>query len=582
MKKITKLLLPIICLLLFLTACNTTTTKAPIIYGVVNEITLFVGESFDPLEYLQAFDESGKDVTDKIEIIGSIPLNEEMILTTAGEYTYYIVVSQNGKYIINEEVNLTVVSKPDIVIDTEKPIINANYTYSFSVGDKLIINVTATDNVDGDITNRLVATGLDQIPTDENSFLTKVGTYQVTYQVKDNAQNTQTKTITIIVTEKSIYDEIIRNEIIADEFQNVEMPIRSDGYKIIWADEFDYTGAPNSDYWSYDIGTGDWGWGNDEKQYYTSRSQNVYVENGLLRITALREAYAGSQYTSTRLVTKQKVDIKYGRIEVKAKLPSGGGTWPAIWMLSTNSSYGGWPNGGEIDIMEHVGNNQDYILGTTHTGAKHGGNSIGGTIHAPGVSEKFNVYGIEWTPDSIKFFMNDNIYFTYSNPKYSTNNYLSWPYDQNFHLLLNVAMGGILGGNISSNFTSSSMEVDYVRFYQKDYTENDNLAPEVVTVTNKNATSSTITLNWNKVSDNVGLRHYEIILNGVQVGATSKTNYTIKNLNPGTDYHVQVLAVDLADNYSTSGNMIITTQANQRNNANNQLMIIKQKSKENE
>ena len=137
--------------------------------------------------------------------------------------------------------------------------------------------------------------------------------------------------------------------------KNEKATSKNDTYKLVWADEFNTKGAPDSTKWSYDIGTGDWGWGNNEKEYYTSRSENVSISKGMLKITALKENYNGSAYTSTRMLTRDKFQFTYGKVEVRAKLPAGVGTWPAIWMLGSNIKTVGWPNCGEIDIMEHKG-----------------------------------------------------------------------------------------------------------------------------------------------------------------------------------------------------------------------------------
>jgi beta-glucanase (GH16 family) len=136
--------------------------------------------------------------------------------------------------------------------------------------------------------------------------------------------------------------------------------------QLVWSDEFNYTGLPDSTKWSYDIGGH--GWGNDELEYYTSnRSENARVENGVLTIEARKEEFIGMNYTSARLVTKGKGDWLYGRFEVRAKLPKGRGTWPAIWMLSSDWAYGNWPESGEIDIMEHVGYDPDVVHFSTHS-----------------------------------------------------------------------------------------------------------------------------------------------------------------------------------------------------------------------
>jgi beta-glucanase (GH16 family) len=236
--------------------------------------------------------------------------------------------------------------------------------------------------------------------------------------------------------------------------------------KLVWADEFNYRGLPDSTRWSYDSGSG--GWGNNELQYYTEkRKENARVEKGKLVIEARKEAYKGSSYTSARLVSKNKGDWKYGRIEVKAKLPRGKGMWPAIWMLPTEKTEADWPHNGEIDIMEFVGYMPDSVFGTVHTGAY---NHVQGTQKTKGVARKdlskaFHVYAIEWTPEEIRFFVDKELYSTFKNEHKS---YEEWPFDAPFHLLLNIAVGGNWGGKygVDNRIFPQRMEIDYVRVYQ--------------------------------------------------------------------------------------------------------------------
>ncbi len=239
---------------------------------------------------------------------------------------------------------------------------------------------------------------------------------------------------------------------------------------LVWSDEFDADGAPSTAKWNYDTGGG--GWGNNELQTYTNNRTNSWVENGLLHIKATK---ASGSWTSARLVTRAKGDWLYGRIEVKAKLPSRKGTWPAIWMLPTDWEYGGWPASGEIDIMEHVGYDPGVVHGTIHTEAyNHGiGTQKGASITVDDASSVFHVYAIEWTAEDIKWYVDDQLYFTFNN-KNST--YKEWPFDKRFHLLLNIAIGGDWGGaqGIDPNLTEAVMEVDYVRVY------NDKMAQPVV------------------------------------------------------------------------------------------------------
>lgn len=238
---------------------------------------------------------------------------------------------------------------------------------------------------------------------------------------------------------------------------------------LVWSDEFNYTGLPDNRKWSYDTDGNATGWGNNESQYYTaSRLKNAEVNNGFLTITAHREDIEGFSYTSARLVTRQKGDWLYGRVEVKAKIPDGRGMWPAIWMLPTDWSYGGWPSSGEIDIMENVGYDPYKIVGTVHTESYNHttGTQKGATTNVQSCYSEFHIYAIEWELKEIRFYVDDLLYFTFRN---EGTGYKTWPFDKRFHLLLNVAVGGNWGGvqGIDDSIFPRSMIVDYVRVYQK-------------------------------------------------------------------------------------------------------------------
>lgn len=227
---------------------------------------------------------------------------------------------------------------------------------------------------------------------------------------------------------------------------------------LIFEEEFD-TGTLDTATWNYEIGTGENGWGNGESQYYTDRPENIVVEDGMLKITARQENFAGSAYTSSRIQTYQKFEFQYGRVDIRAKLPTGGGTWPALWLLGSDFETNAWPAAGEIDIMEHVGNQQNTIFGSTHDPANFGGNSRSVNTVVEGVSDDFNVYSIIWSENTIRFLINDEEYGALSNSG-------SLPFNKDFFLILNVAMGGNFGGAIDPAFSSSTMEVDYIRVYQ--------------------------------------------------------------------------------------------------------------------
>lgn len=232
-----------------------------------------------------------------------------------------------------------------------------------------------------------------------------------------------------------------------------------------WSDEFNYSGLPDSSKWSYDVGGH--GWGNNELQFYTaSRPENARVENGNLIIEAHREDWEGKNYTSARLVSKGKGDWTYGRIEVRAKLPKGLGTWPAIWMLASTTPLA-WPDDGEIDIMEHVGFDHGRVHGSVHT-KKY--NHVAGTqktaqVMVPDCSENYHVYGLNWTKDSIHVSVDGKDYFHFANEKTGKD---AWPFDQPFHLLLNIAVGGNWGGmkGVDENIWPQRMEIDYVRVWK--------------------------------------------------------------------------------------------------------------------
>jgi len=226
---------------------------------------------------------------------------------------------------------------------------------------------------------------------------------------------------------------------------------------LVWSDEFDVDGAPNPANWGYDLGAG--GWGNGEAQYYTDSNQNIKVEGGFLKITARKQNFSGSQYTSSRILSKGKKDFKYGRFEIKAKLAPGGGTWPAIWMLGANFPNTPWPDAGEIDIMEYVGNNPNTVHGTLHYPGHSGGNGPTRSTTVANAETEFHVYSITWSATSIKFAVDGNVFHSFVNTP-------DTPFNANFFFILNVAMGGTLGGTIDPAFTQSTMEVDYVRVYQ--------------------------------------------------------------------------------------------------------------------
>lgn len=346
-----------------------------------------------------------------------------------------------------------------------------------------------------------------------------------------------------------------------------------EGWIPVWCEEFNYVGKPDPTKWNLE-NKGD-GFGNNEVQFYTPRKENAWVEDGALRITLRKEFYSGRQYTSAKLMSNGKGDFLYGRFEIKAKLPKGRGTWPAIWMMPTDSKYGHWPNSGEIDIMEHVGYDPHRIHGTIHTGNyNHMINTQKGkSIKLINVFDNYHVYAIEWEPDAIKWFVDDQLYFEFKNDEINNPNGspANWPFDQKFYLIMNIAMGGNWGGvrGIDSNFVESSMYVDYVRVYQKDYQAIDKEDPTPVDNFQLVSDYPTRTkISWNRSTDDVGISHYEVYLNEEKVQSSPAAFVVLNNLQPFTAYELKVLAVDFAGktsktskySFSTGNYQLVTNQ----------------------
>lgn len=277
---------------------------------------------------------------------------------------------------------------------------------------------------------------------------------------------------------KNIKGQSIVSAIIIQQKKPKEQP-----WKLIWNDEFNYSGAPDPAKWNIDV------WPakkvNGEDQAYTDRKENILVHDGQLIITARKEQLGNAQYTSGRLHSKGKGDFLYGRVDVRAKLPAGQGTWSAIWMLPSDPyryatqckegdewqgsiSCDAWPNSGEIDILEHVGYDMQTVHGTVHTKAYYWMNweQRKASIEGIDIDQAFHVYSVEWSPTTITVLFDDVAYFTYSNEQ---KGWQEWPFDHPYHLILNLAIGGDwgrAGGPIDDNLFPTQMVIDYVRIYQ--------------------------------------------------------------------------------------------------------------------
>jgi beta-glucanase (GH16 family) len=239
------------------------------------------------------------------------------------------------------------------------------------------------------------------------------------------------------------------------------------GYELVWGDEFDAPGQPHAARWMADTGRNKDGWYNNEKQYYAAgRPQNAEVRDGRLVITARRESlstaadWGGQNYTSARLITRGKADWTYGFFEIRARMPCGKGTWPAIWTLG---SGGNWPGDGELDILEHMGHTPQRASSAVHTAAGSGGQAVGGTTRLPDACQAFHDYQMHWTPQAIRFGVDGVVHWIYTK---RANEAGGWPFDKPQFLILNLAIGGDLGGAVDDTIFPVAMEVDHVRIYQ--------------------------------------------------------------------------------------------------------------------
>lgn len=339
---------------------------------------------------------------------------------------------------------------------------------------------------------------------------------------------------------------------------------------LVWFDEFDVNGAINSAKWHHQTQIPAGGsWFNGEEQHYTNQLSNSFVENGVLKIVARKQTFTDQgvtkQYTSARL--NSKFAFTYGRVDIRAKIPTDQGTWPALWLLGKNITEPGgyfaathgttpWPACGEIDIMEHgitPWQPAGFIQSALHTPSSFG-NTVnhGGTI-ANNLGTDFHVYSMNWSPNQITFLLDGVAFYTYNPP---IKNASTWPFTADQYLLMNIAMGGV-AGNIPSNFTQATMEIDYVRVYQN--TTPDTLAPTNFTATLGTVTSSTVQLLVN-AQDNSGTVIYNVAYGNQNAQFTELSgilkSIVIPNLSPNTLYTFSITASDFAGNMA-AGNPIV-------------------------
>lgn len=263
---------------------------------------------------------------------------------------------------------------------------------------------------------------------------------------------------------------VIENDDSRVDFTNAgyDAPTSYPGYTLAWADEFN-TPSLNLTDWSFENGDGCpglCGWGNNELEYYTSRPENLFFQDGKMIIEARKENYAGKNYTSSKILTRGKKVFKYARIDIRAKLPKGKGIWPAFWLLPQHNVYGGWPKSGEIDLMEMIGHEANRSYGTLHFGPGPGSTQLGRNYTLPSgiFNDEFHVFSLEWKQDQIKWFIDGNLFSTYTIADFGTNNY---PFNEDFFLIVNLAVGGNWPGSPdASTYFPQWLIVDYIRVYQ--------------------------------------------------------------------------------------------------------------------
>jgi len=340
---------------------------------------------------------------------------------------------------------------------------------------------------------------------------------------------------------------------------------------LVWSDEFNVDGVINSTNWFQQTQLPAGGsWFNGEEQLYTNLPTNSFVSNGMLNIVAKKETYTDQgvtkQYTSARL--NSKFAFKYGRVDVRAKLPIDAGTWPAIWMLGKDvnepggyfaSTFGNtdWPACGETDIMEHgIFSSQavDYIQSTLHTPSSYGNSVNNGGIIASDLANSYHIYSMNWSPFQISFLLDGVVYYTY-HP--AVKDATTWPFDADQYLLLNIAIGGV-AGEPNANFAQASMLIDYVRVYQN--TLVDTTPPTNFTATVGTVTGTTAQLLLNGI-DNSGALSYTVTCNGATYTAAGtsgvQSSITISGLSPNTSYTFTVTASDLSGNTAINNPILL-------------------------
>ena len=319
--------------------------------------------------------------------------------------------------------------------------------------------------------------------------------------------------------------------------------------KLIYSDEFDGSGDIDNSRWTREVHEA--GWTNEEAQSYTDRIENSYLEDGKLVIKAMKETYGNGQYTSARLISKES--FLYGKFDIVAKLPTGEGTWPAIWMMPADNLYGEWPKSGEIDIMENVGKEPEWIHGSLHSEKYNfkNGNQVTKKVSIPTNYSEYHTYSVIWTPEYIEFLVDEVPYLKHSYDEVAEpSRWEAYPYDKHYNILLNLAIGGNWGGEIDDSIIPAYFYIDSIKVYDLNFNKYDKTVPDKVKGLKFDGSKNV--LNWDYCHDNVSVKEYQVSLNNGENLITQNNYLALNSIDLIGATSASVTATDYSNNQSDS------------------------------
>ena len=319
--------------------------------------------------------------------------------------------------------------------------------------------------------------------------------------------------------------------------------------KLVYSDEFEGSGDIDSNRWTREVHEA--GWTNEEAQSYTDRIDNSYLEDGKLVIKAMKESYGNGQYTSARLISKES--FLYGKFDIVAKLPTGEGTWPAIWMMPADNLYGEWPKSGEIDIMENVGKDPEWIHGSLHSEKYNfkNGNQVTKKVSIPTNYSEYHTYSVIWTPEYIEFLVDEVPYLKHSYDEVAEpSRWEAYPYDKHYNILLNLAIGGNWGGEIDDSIIPAYFYIDSIKVYDLNFNKYDKTVPDKVKGLKFDGSKNV--LNWDYCHDNVSVKEYQVSLNNGENLITQNNYLALNSIDLIGATSASVIATDYSNNKSDS------------------------------